>query len=147
MAPISPELIAGGVAAIAIITTAAYGYVTKRTASTSLDIDDDGKEDLSITFEGRSEDTLPPRQVLDVQGITDVKGIQETRAKNLREAGFTTPADLYYASDENLADVKHIGEYTVEQIREDIGGVDYVENDNSEQEVTQNGVDDPDDAQ
>jgi len=64
-----------------------------------------------------------PEAVQDKSGLTDVKGVGSTRAEALGKAGFSTPEDLYYASDENLTDVDGIGSYTVEQIRDDIGSV------------------------
>jgi predicted flap endonuclease-1-like 5' DNA nuclease len=65
-----------------------------------------------------------PEEVRDIEAITDVKGVGDTRADDLADAGYHTADDLYFASDEELTDVDGIGDYTVEQIREDIGSVE-----------------------
>lgn len=62
-----------------------------------------------------------PDHVIEVESVSDIKGIGSTRASELDSAGFATPADVYFADDEELAEVDGIGPYTVDQIREDIG--------------------------
>jgi large subunit ribosomal protein L32e len=136
MAPLPPEAIAAGVGAVAIGAAAAYSYFTGESTSAEIDLDDDGTNEAEVEFGGDDENdevakgepveaqNPTPDAVLEKSGLTDVKGIQATRAENLRGAGYSTPTDLYYASDENLAEVKQIGPYTVEQIRDDIGGID-----------------------
>lgn len=136
MAPLPPEAIAAGVGAVAIGAAAAYSYFTGESTSAEVDLDDDGNDEIDVEFGGDENDEVAkgepaevqnptPDEVLDKSGLTDVKGIQATRAENLRDAGYSEPADLYYASDENLEEVKQIGPYTVEQIRDDIGGIDH----------------------
>ena len=56
--------------------------------------------------------------------LSDVAEVGPYTAENLRENGFDSVSDLYYASDEALCDVSGIGPYTVEQIRNDVGGID-----------------------
>lgn len=59
-------------------------------------------------------------------GLTDITGIGPTKAEALsQEAGISSPADVWYASDDTLLDVTGIGKSVVEQIRGDIGGIDY----------------------
>jgi predicted flap endonuclease-1-like 5' DNA nuclease len=131
----------GGVAGAAVI---AYGYakLTGNDATASADLDGDG-DDESYTFEG-AEDApfegvggdveVGAEQVeegieLAVDALEDVDGIGPTRADTLRGDGFETPEDLYYASDAALKDVKGFGDRAVEYIREDIGGIDYSDED------------------
>lgn len=134
---IPPEAFALGAVAIVIIGAGAYSYFTGGSASVDLD-------DREVTFEGpesvetpsedpRATDTHgdveqqadpTPEEVQNKSGLTSVKGIGATRAEALGKAGYPNPEDLYYASDDNLIAVDGIGEYTVEQIREDIGSVD-----------------------
>jgi predicted flap endonuclease-1-like 5' DNA nuclease len=129
---VSPELIAVGVTVALVGAGAVYSYATGR--ETTVDTDDN-----EITFGGEADDTTntsvegetveqdfdpTPAEVKETDGLTEITGIQETRAQTLREAGFETPEDLYYASDENLEAVNGFGEYTVSQIRDDIGSVD-----------------------
>jgi len=64
-----------------------------------------------------------PKKVFEKDGLADIKGIGETRAKGLADAGFSRPTDLYYAKDEKLIGVYGIGGRAIEQIREDIGSV------------------------
>lgn len=82
---------------------------------------DDIEDTVSDDVEEQADPT--PETVQDKSDLTDVKGVGATRAEALGKAGFSTPEDLYYASDENLEDVDGIGSYTVEQIRDDIGSV------------------------
>lgn len=132
MVPLSPEIIAAGVGLAGVAAAAVYSYVTGKSTSASVDVDDDGTDEIDVEFGGDEvtkgesveAENPTPDEVLNKSGLTDVKGIQATRAKELREAGYDTPADLYYASDENLTDVHQVGKYTVEQIRSDIGGID-----------------------
>lgn len=62
-----------------------------------------------------------PDVVTEKNGLTDIKGIGATRAEAIGKAGFSDPEDVYFATDEELTDIEGIGEYTVEQIRDDIG--------------------------
>jgi predicted flap endonuclease-1-like 5' DNA nuclease len=122
-----------GTAVLAIGSAAVYAYVKGVGTSASVDLDDDGTDEATVEFGGGADETAKaepqvaevPDEVAEVDSLTDIKGIQETRAENLREAGFDTAADLYFASDENLEAVHQLGPTSVEQIREDIGGIDY----------------------
>jgi len=148
MAPLPPEAIAAGVGIATVAAGALYSYLSGESTSVSVDVDDDGTDEATVDFgddeqeaekpnnlNGNVANNPTPDEVLDKEGLTDVKGIQETRAENLREAGYDTPADLYYTTDENLEKVKQIGPYTVEQIRDDIGGIDYNPNGESDGET------------
>jgi predicted flap endonuclease-1-like 5' DNA nuclease len=152
---IDPTIIVGGaVGAISVGAAALYAYKTGESAEASVDLDDDGNDEAAVEFGGddtvdraekshgdevESDTAEPPNptpdHVIDKNGLTDIKGIQETRAKNLSLAGFSTPADVYYASDKNLEEVDQIGPYTVEQIREDIGGIGHNPNGESDGEA------------
>lgn len=135
----SPEVLAALGAGALVVSAAAYSYLTGNEAS--VDLDDDGTDE--VTFEGDepapstasfeepsvAEDVEKqadptPDAVSDKEDLTDITGIGDTRASDLMAAGFTTPEDVYYASDENLTDVDGIGSYTVEQIRGDIGSIE-----------------------
>lgn len=137
---VDPALVAaGGVVATVVAAAAAYSYFTGN--ESSVDVDDDGNDE--VTF-GGDEPTAPatppveetsvgedveeqsdptPDAVADKEDLSDITGIGDTRASDLMAAGFTTPEDIYYASDANLTDVDGIGDYTVEQIRGDIGSI------------------------
>lgn len=141
---ISPELATAAVVVGGIVAAAAYSYLTGN--ESSVDLDNDGEDEL--TFEGEmavaetsEEDTddedPTPDSVRAKDGLTDVKGIADTRADALAAEGFTSPKDLYYASDDNLTSVDGIGPYTVDQIREDIGSVDDSGNSPSDEESEQ----------
>lgn len=79
----------------------------------------------SVTEDVELQSDPTPENVREIgENLAAIKGIGATRAENLRAAGFETAADLYYAGDENLTAVSGIGQYTVDQIREDIGGLD-----------------------
>jgi predicted flap endonuclease-1-like 5' DNA nuclease len=126
-----------GTAVLAIGSAAVYAYVKGVGTSASVDLDDDGTDEATVEFGGGAETEAKakpqtagvPSHVAEVDSLTDIKGVQETRAENLREAGFDTPADVYFASDENLEAVHQLGPTSVQQIREDIGGIDYEGND------------------
>lgn len=65
-----------------------------------------------------------PEVVTEKSGLTEIKGVGATRAEKLGKAGFSDPEDIYYATDGNLVEVDGIGQYTVDQMRSDIGSVD-----------------------
>jgi len=128
----NPEVIAIGGTVLAIASAAAYSHFTGN--EVSVDTDGDGEDE--ITFEGEEEDsetsiadeTVTVTAVgpdLEADELEDVTGIGPTRAATFEDNGYTTPSDLYYASDDNLLDVDGIGPRALGQIRDDIGGVDY----------------------
>lgn len=142
--------IIGGGAAVAAVGAAAYGILRRRRSDSDVETNstvvrgfecNDDAEDPAYQEVSREEiepqtddeddykreeppEDPTPEVVTEKDGLTDVKGIGATRAAKLGKAGYPNPEDIYYASDENLADVDGIGEYTVEQIREDVGSVD-----------------------
>lgn len=97
----------GAVVVVAIAAVGAYAAYSGGEGSVEVDADSDGEPELTVDFGTRS--------------LTDVKGVGETRAVALVNAGFGTVEDVYRASDEELEAVDGIGAYTVEQIRSDIG--------------------------
>lgn len=139
----NPTVVGIGATVAALGGAAAYSYFTGNEAA--VDTDGDGEDE--VTFSGnvaetpeddpREEETDKPPMYeeeptetavgpdLEAEALEDVTGVGPTRADDLREAEFETPEDLYYASDENLADVHGIGSLTISQIRGDIGGIDY----------------------
>jgi predicted flap endonuclease-1-like 5' DNA nuclease len=134
-AVIAGAVVTGG----AVVAAAVYAYVTGNDAS--VDVDGDGEGELEfegsdttdcdgdtkkIDDDGGTETLeVPPADVREIgTELTAVKGIGDTRADALEEDGFYTAADLYFASDDELADVHGIGELTVSQIRDDIGSAD-----------------------
>jgi hypothetical protein len=82
----------------------------------------DGEPSVSEDVERQADPT--PDAVAEKDDLEDVKGIGPTRADDLHNAGYETPADLYYASDDNLEAVHGLGPRAVENIRSDIGSVD-----------------------
>lgn len=139
---VDPLIIGGIVAGAGVAAAAGYAHLSGNSASATVDVDDDGTDEASIEFEGDAgEDPNPPltdpegmedgsqedpipEAVEEKSGLTDITGIGPTRAENLGKAGFSNPEDIYFASDSNLTGVHGIGPTAVEQMRDDIGGVD-----------------------
>lgn len=142
---IDPTLLAGGTIVATIAAAGAYAYFTGNEAS--VDVDDDGVDEVTFGGEPSTPATPPvseeksfvaeeetvekapadptPDAVAEIgENLVGITGIGPTRADRFREAGYITGEDIYYASDANLTDVNGIGNYTVEQIRDDIGGID-----------------------
>jgi len=148
---VDPVLVGGAVAGVGVLTAAGYAYLSGDDASAGVDIDNDGENEASYTFEGNDNEFQPedgldvgaeaddetedtnedveeqadptPEVVTEKSGLTDIKGVGPTRAERLGKAGFSNPEDIYYASDENLEGVKGIGPHAVSQMREDIGSI------------------------
>lgn len=125
---VDPIIVGVGGAAFAVGAAAVYAFTTGRATSASVDIDNDGEEDASVTFnkaQARPKtDNITPSYVRKYDGLKDIKGIGPQRAKDLNKAGLSTPKDIYYASDDTLLDVVGIGPRSLDIIRTDIGGVD-----------------------
>ena len=51
--------------------------------------------------------------------LTDINGVGPETAKELRDAGFETPADVFEATIEELASVRHLGEKSAKAILTD----------------------------
>lgn len=84
-------------------------------------------------------DTSTPEDVQEIgEELEGVTGVGPSRAEQLREEGFDTAADLYFASDENLENVKGFGGRAVTQIRDHIGGIDEDSGNGESNESTQN---------
>lgn len=147
---VDPILVGGAVAGVGVLTAAGYAYLSGDDASAGVDIDNDGENEASYTFEGNDNEFQPedgldvgaeadseqstsedveeqadptPEAVAEKESVEDIKGIGPSRADDLADAGFDTPEDIYYASDENLEGVKGIGPHAVSQMREDIGSI------------------------
>lgn len=133
--------IAGAVGtALAVGVAAGYAYLSGNDAD--VDLDDDGNAEFEFEGDETVEDPAykgsddsevresveqaedPTPEEVKNKSMTDVTGIGPTRAEKLGKAGYPSPKDLYYASDENLKDVNGIGSFVVGQIRDDIGSVD-----------------------
>ena len=130
---VDPIIALGVAAAAGVAIAAGYAYFTGEDATAGIDVDQDGEDEFSYTFEGDEDDhTDKPKEIEvapeDVQSIGtalhNITGIGETRKDDLQKAGFHTAADIYFAADEELKDVSGIGELTVSQIRDDIGSGD-----------------------
>lgn len=139
---VDPALVGGAITGAAIISAAAYSYFSGNDAS----VDTDGDGEAELEFEGNNgvvpdcnddaddpayvehstedEESPVPDEVREIEDMATVKGIGDTRADALVEAGYTSAEDLYVAADDELTGVDGIGAYTVEQIREDIGSVE-----------------------
>ncbi|MDY6765545.1 MAG: twin-arginine translocase subunit TatC, partial [Halobacteria archaeon] len=74
-----------------------------------------------------SEDTVP-------RSITDIDGIGERRAEALREAGFETVADIRRVTQDELTEVKGIGEVLAAKIKKEVGSLNNEEVDDQESE-------------
>jgi predicted flap endonuclease-1-like 5' DNA nuclease len=137
------EAILATVGGIVTVVSAGYVYL-KRGGTVSADTDGDGDSDFYASedevqtpspptqyeaeafIEEVEDDSGPlPEVVREKADLTAIKGIGPTRARDLREVDIDTPQDVYYASDETLLDISGIGETTIDQIRSDIGGIDY----------------------
>lgn len=167
---VDPAIIGGAGVVLAAGAAAAYSYLTGNDSS----VDTDGDGEAELEFGGGNgvtgcndptedpayaEDPAPafeteeppedptPEAVEAKDGLEDVKGVGGTRAEDLADAGFETPADLYYASDENLLDVHGIGDLTVSQIREDIGSVEDEGNDGESSEEAEGTSQDSEDEE
>lgn len=93
-------------------------------------------EPIEFEFGEEEDDPLPveedveeqsdplPEYVADMDEITDICGVGPAKAEILREAGYETPADVFYANDEDLVELQTFGEFTVSQIRDDIGSLE-----------------------
>lgn len=131
-----PTIIAGAAVSIVAIGGGVYAYL-QRGGNVEVDADDDGNPELVLEeaedegdFAVEDETAEPPEYqaapeaVRDIESLSDVKGVGDTRADDLQKAGYHTASDLYFASDAELAEVHGIGDLTVSQIREDIGSVE-----------------------
>lgn len=125
----------GGIAAIA--AAAGYSYFTGEDTSVSADLDNDGDDDVTASFEN-DEPQSAPSISLDVNDIEEITGIGPHRAEQLISEGLESPEDLYYAADSTLEGVDGFGGRAVEMIRDDIGGIDY-ESGNSMSEEASDG--------
>jgi hypothetical protein len=103
--------------------------------------EDDISEDETTVEDVENETDPTPDEVAERENLADVNGIGPQRAEWLRGEGYETPADLYYATDENLEAVHGFGPKAVGHIRDDIGGVDMDESDagNSEEQNDDTG--------
>lgn len=134
-----------GAALVVLAVGLAYRYATSG-GDVSVDVDGDGNPevdmssnassgntnatpDVDTTTGGNELKTLEltsqpaiPSELYDIEDLTEIKGIGETRADALTDEGYPYAEDLWLASDEELTQVDGIGQYTVDQIREDIGG-------------------------
>jgi predicted flap endonuclease-1-like 5' DNA nuclease len=183
---VDPLIIGGVVSVAAVASAAVYSWYTGKETSASADFDNDGDDEVSVTFakshddpassyiesdddtaangsddgdDGSDSDVADdtdsdtnvigggdvPDEVADKDGLTDVKGIGESRAEAFVDEGYRTVADLYYASGENLTNVDGIGDRAVQYIREDIGGIDYGD-DTEEDDTDEEDGNDTDDS-
>jgi hypothetical protein len=126
------ELLLAGAGASVAIAVVAYVYHRVTGEPVQVDVDQDGEDDIELE-EGEPFESEPVEETIDYASeaaqeiggeLAKVKGLGETKAEALVEAGFEVAEDLYFADDEELLDVTGIGETTVERIREHIGGSD-----------------------
>jgi predicted flap endonuclease-1-like 5' DNA nuclease len=148
---VDPTIVVGG--AVTLVSLAATAYLVFRRSGGNVEnvqLTDDTSGEVEEAVEAGEDFVVSASETIeegvefanevedvvdDVTGkndLTNVKGVGPTRAASFREEGFENPDDLYYATDENLAAVKGIGDLTVSQIREDIGSVDNDGSDGSE---------------
>jgi predicted flap endonuclease-1-like 5' DNA nuclease len=147
---VDPAIAAVGGVAVAGGLAFAYAYLTGNDTDVSADLDGDGEAEASYTIEGNEDapfDGVGGEQEVTVEegeeafeagvdlaadALEDVKGVGPARAETLQENGFDTPEDLYYAADSTLTDISGFGDRFVEMVREDIGGVDNVTDDDEQ---------------
>lgn len=132
------EVVVGAAAALAAAAGLGYRYykmggnvdVEADMTEGTIDADIsscDGEDDIDHRIE---DDVLPdveatPEYVQNIGNDLDsIKGIGSKRAEVLRDAGFLSAGDLYYADDEDITAVDGFGDHAVGQIREDIGSVE-----------------------
>jgi mannosyl-glycoprotein endo-beta-N-acetylglucosaminidase len=159
---VPPEFLAAGGIALTTISAAAYAYFSGNEAS--VDVDDDGNDDVTFGGDQTAADTdtaaVADDDAADSKGDTDeeaagdepqlpdyldaydgttaINGIGPTYAKRLgQNHDISTPAEVYLATDEELMEAKGVGERTVEQIRDDIGSVESSEDDSAERDSEQ----------
>ena len=154
----SPAFIGAVGVAATLVAAAGYSYFTGNEAS--VDIDDDGTDEVTFGSDTNvaetpnsdpresTEDTDKPPMYEEQptetavgpdlpDDLEDVTGIGPTRAEAFRDDGFENPSDIYYASDNSLEAVHGIGPKAISDIRGDIGGVDYTENPEMSGEVSE----------
>jgi len=136
----NPMVVAGGMGVLAIGAAAAYNYFTGNETSADIDLDDDGNEEVSVGFAAEDTSDKPPLYEDGIDGeeetkadskpadslpetLEDVTGVGPSKAEKLRSVGYTSPEDLYNASDSELENINTFGPAVVEQIRDDIGSV------------------------
>lgn len=89
-------------------------------------------EGSTDAFQSTQPTNPTPERVTEIgEDLAQITGIGPARAEDLRAEGFESAADLYYATDENVTDVSGIGSHALDQIRGDVGGIDYEGNGSS----------------
>lgn len=68
--------------------------------------------------------------------LTDISGVGDAKADELREAGFETVEDIKTASQDDLADIEGIGNALAARIKADVGGLEVEEETEAEVEDT-----------
>jgi large subunit ribosomal protein L32e len=63
----------------------------------------------------------------DIEELTDISGVGESKADALREAGYETVADVRGASQDDLADVEGVGMALAARIKADVGDLEVSE--------------------
>ena len=123
---VDPNFVGGVVAVATIAVAVAYSYLSGEDVEGSADVDGDGEDDVSHTFEGSdAEFEMAPEDVQVVgTSLAEITGIGDTRSDDLKRAGFHNASDIYFASDEELTSISGIGDLTVSQIRGDIGSAE-----------------------
>ena len=79
-------------------------------------------DEAKATDEDADEDDEP-----DIQELTDISGVGESKADALREAGYNTVDQVRGASQDELANVDGIGMALAARIKADVGELDVVE--------------------
>lgn len=125
------EVIIGGAISVGIVGGGYYLYHRFTGNAVEADLDQDGETDLTLEqhddpSDHTIEDDVAAASDVAVQiggELSEITGIGESRAEDLIEAGFETAEDIYFANDEELKEIDGIADYTVEQIRDHVGGV------------------------
>ncbi len=68
------------------------------------------------------------------EALTDISGVGETKAEQLREAGIETVEDIRELSQEELADIEGIGNALAARIKADVGDLEVVDETDAEVE-------------
>ena len=80
----------------------------------------------------------------ELQELTDISGVGDTKAEALREAGFETVDDVRGADQSQLAGTEGIGNALAARIKADVGGLEVAEDTEAEVEEETEDVDEAD---
>lgn len=105
---VDPALVGGAVAGVGVLTAAGYAYLSGDDASAGVDIDNDGDNEASYTFEGNDNNDHQAADGLDVGASADAP----------IEADSTDSAEVGAEAEDTNADVEEQADPTLEVVAE-----------------------------